>query len=117
MVTNDGKGESNDENFYRWGTSFYRRFFGFICSELEKGMPMKIPDLPMGKTFEGCWQTSENIRQALKINLKKFGTDGIDPPSHDPMKGMPPAYSAKTSKMAYLSSKHEVNANEINLIK
>ena len=80
-------------------------------------MPMKIPDLPMGKTFEGCWQTSENIRQALKINLKKFGTDGIDPPSHDPMKVMPPAYSAKTSKMTYLSSKHEVNANEINLIK
>lgn len=102
-IHNDGKITSNDENFARWGESFYSRLLGFVALG-KKGFPRDIGMLDLILANEGCETIAANIRSSLKGYLEKFPiTNSMEqPPMNDPMKIIPIELNMEVSQMLHL---------------
>jgi hypothetical protein len=77
---------SNDENFQRYGASFYTRFFGFIV-QCENWHPPLLDDRNMKESSEGYNKMSEYLRTALHNLMKQHEIEDTshNMPMRDPM--------------------------------
>lgn len=103
VVRSDGSMECNEENFRRWGSCFHSRLFGLLCLGPEKGLPIKLENLAMGKLSEGTDKIVNNIRNSMSKHLGNYTPNGVNPPSNDPMEKLAPEYAKDISQMAHLN--------------
>ena len=75
---------SNDENFQRYGASFFTRFFGFIV-QCENWYPKDLEERNMKQTSEGYETMSEFLRGALQNLVTSLEIDDEIVPLRDPM--------------------------------
>ena len=85
MEIQNNRVTSNDENFQRYGASFYTRFFGFIV-QCENWHP-PLDDRNMKESSEGYNKMSDYLRIALQNLMKKHEIEDTshNMPMRDPM--------------------------------
>ncbi len=65
----NGYATSNDEDFHRYGASFYTRFFGFLCIS-NQGWPQTQAEVNTSDISEGYKALQTKLRVALRARME-----------------------------------------------